>query len=65
MLNLLMMFLLSGTAVKHRAQGLILGCNYHCKQVRCFFLPEADADRWREQDWAPIVLTVQRQSYVS
>jgi hypothetical protein len=64
MLNLLMMFVLSGTAVKDSAQGLIPGCNGHSKQVRGFFLPAADADGRREQDWTPIVLMVQRQSYV-
>jgi len=55
-LNLLMVFLFSGTALKYRVQGLFPGRT----KVPSFFPLDANADRWREQTLAPIVGMAQR-----
>ena len=55
-LNLLMVFMFSKTALKYRVEGLFPGRT----KVRSFFPLDADADRWREQTLAAIVVMAQR-----
>jgi hypothetical protein len=46
----------SKTALKYRVEGLFPGRT----KVRSFFPLDADADRWREQTLAAIVVMAQR-----